>query len=52
MIERHDAMHLGAGQIKRIGDERDDGGADTAELFPQAMQDWEHWGPQARHVRQ
>jgi hypothetical protein len=35
-------MHLGAGQIKRFRDERHGGGADTTELFLQAMQDRKH----------
>ena len=42
MIEGHDAMHLGAGQIKRVRDERHRGGADTTELFLQAVQDRKH----------
>ena len=42
VIERDNAMYLGAGQIKRIGDERHGGGADTTELFLQAVQDRKH----------
>jgi hypothetical protein len=42
VIERHDSVHLGAGQIKRFGDEPHGGGADTTELFLQTMQNRKH----------